>query len=34
MVVVTHRPKIKEICNKAYKFTDSVLGREENLTNN
>lgn len=33
MVVVTHRPKIKEICNKAYKFTNSVLGKEEILIN-
>jgi ABC-type transport system involved in cytochrome bd biosynthesis fused ATPase/permease subunit len=33
MVVVTHRPKIKEICNKAYKFTDSILGKEEILKN-
>ena len=33
MVVVTHRPKIKEICNKAYKFTNSILGKEEILKN-
>ena len=31
MIVVTHRPKIKEICNKAYKFTNSILGKEEIL---
>ena len=29
MIVVTHRPKIKNICNKAYKFTNSILGEEE-----
>jgi len=33
MVVVTHRPKIKDICNKAYKFTNSILGEEEILIN-
>lgn len=31
IVVVTHRPKIKNICTKAYKFTDSILGKEEKL---
>ncbi len=31
MIVVTHRPKIKNICNKAYKFTNSILGEEEQL---
>ena len=31
MVVVTHRSKIKEICTKAYKFNNSVLGKEEIL---
>lgn len=31
MVVVTHRPKIKEICTKAYKFNNSILGKEEIL---
>ena len=31
MIVVTHRPKIKEICNKAYKYTNSILGEEELL---
>lgn len=31
IVTVTHRPKIKEICNKAYKFTNGVLGHEEKL---
>ena len=29
VVIVTHRPKIKEMCTKAYKFTDGILGKEE-----
>lgn len=29
IVIVTHRPKIKNICNKGYKFTNGVLGEEE-----
>ena len=31
VVIVTHRPKIKAICTKAYKFTDGILGKEEKL---
>ena len=31
VVIVTHRAAIKKICNKAYKFTDSVLGKQETL---
>ena len=30
VVIVTHRPTIKKICNKGYKFTDSILGSVEN----
>ena len=29
VVIVTHRPTIKKICNKGYKFTDSILGNIE-----
>lgn len=29
IVIVTHRPKIKNICNKGYKFTNGVLGKAE-----
>lgn len=32
VVIVTHRPEIKRMCNKAYKFTNSVLGQVEHLT--
>lgn len=32
MVVVTHRPAIKQICNKAYKFVDGKLQPMEKLS--
>lgn len=34
VVIVTHRPKIKEICTKAYKFTNGILGKKEILKAN
>lgn len=31
VIVVTHRPKIKEICTKAYEFKNGILGKEQIL---